>query len=78
MSQSTRRAPGRPKKAQTESAQPTAVAKQKAPKIKRKDVDDKAVAQVYEIPKGGGVAYMIPQRGVTVYDSEKDTVREMR
>lgn len=78
MSQSTRRAPGRPKKAQTESAQPTAVAKQKTPKIKRKELDDKAVAQVYEIPKGGGVAYMIPQRGVTVYDSEKDTVREMR
>lgn len=78
MSQSTRRAPGRPKKAQTEAAQPTAVAKQKTPKIKRKELDDKAVAKVYEIPKGGGVAYMIPQRGVTVYDSEKDTVREMR
>ena len=78
MSQSTRRAPGRPKKTQVEAVQPTAVPKTKTPKIKRKEKDDKVVARVYEIPKGGGVAYMIPQRGVTVYDSDKDTVREMR
>jgi len=80
MSQTTRRAPGRPKKAQKEAnALPaTAVPTVKTPKIKRKEVDEKAIAKVYEIPRGGGVAYMIPQRGVTVYDPEKDTVREMR
>ena len=80
MSQTTRRAPGRPKKAQKEAnALPaTAVPTVKTPKIKRKEVDEKAIAKVYEIPRGGGVAYMIPQRGVTVYDTEKDTVREMR
>jgi hypothetical protein len=80
MSQTTRRAPGRPKKAQTEAnALPaTAIPTVKTPKIKRKERDEKALARVYEIPKGGGVAYMIPQRGITVYDAEKDTVREMR
>ena len=32
----------------------------------------------YEIPKNAGIVYMLPQKGITVYDSEKDTVREMR
>lgn len=32
----------------------------------------------YEIVKGGGIVFMLPQKGVTVYDAEKDTVREMR
>jgi len=32
----------------------------------------------YEIPKSAGIVYMLPQKGITVYDSEKDTVREMR
>lgn len=32
----------------------------------------------YEIPKNAGIVYMLPQKGITVYDAEKDTVREMR
>ena len=32
----------------------------------------------YEIPKNAGIVYMLPQKGITVYDSDKDTVREMR
>ena len=32
----------------------------------------------YEIPKNAGIVYMLPQKGITVYDKEKDTVREMR
>ena len=32
----------------------------------------------FEIIKGGGIAYMLPQKGVTVYDSDKDTIREIR
>ena len=32
----------------------------------------------YEIPKKAGVVFMLPQKGITVYDSENDTVREMR
>ena len=35
-------------------------------------------AKVYQIPANHGIAYMIPQKGVTVYDEENDTVREMR
>ena len=78
MSQSTRRAPGRPKKAQTEvSAAPVAPTPSKKKSSFKRNVDS-YTAKIFEIPSGGGVAYMIPQRGVTVYDSEKDTVREMR
>jgi len=32
----------------------------------------------YEIPKNAGIVYMLPQKGITVYDSDQDTVREMR
>jgi hypothetical protein len=79
MSQTTRRAPGRPKKAQTEAnAIPaTPPPTKKKVSLKRKE-QDPHVARVYEIPKKGGIVYMIPQKGVTVYDSENDTVREMR
>jgi len=79
MSQTTRRAPGRPKKAQTEAnalpATPPPVKKKVS--LKRKE-QDPHVARVYEIPKKAGIVYMIPQKGVTVYDEENDTVREMR
>ncbi|MCW3977586.1 MAG: hypothetical protein NWE77_06605 [Candidatus Bathyarchaeota archaeon] len=79
MSQTTRRAPGRPKKAQTEAnaipATPPPVKKKVS--LKRKE-QDPHVARVYEIPKKAGIVYMIPQKGVTVYDAENDTVREMR
>lgn len=79
MSQTTRRAPGRPKKAQTEAnALPaTPPPAKKKVSLKRKE-QDPHIARVYEIPKKAGIVYMIPQKGVTVYDSENDTVREMR
>jgi hypothetical protein len=32
----------------------------------------------YEIPSRAGVVYMLPQKGVTIYDEAKDTVREIR
>ena len=35
-------------------------------------------AKIYEIPKNHGIAYLIPQKGVTVYDEDNDVVREMR
>lgn len=79
MSQTTRRAPGRPKKAQTEAnALPaTPPPTKKKVSLKRRE-QDPHVARVYEIPKKAGIVYMIPQKGVTVYDAENDTVREMR
>lgn len=77
--QATRRT-GRPKKAQTATTvakeTSTPAAPKKRPKIKREEVVKQH--KEFEIPRGGGVVYMLPQKGVTVYDSEKDTVREIR
>lgn len=33
---------------------------------------------MYRIPRGGGIVYIIQQRGVTVYDEEADSVRSIR
>ena len=77
--QATRRT-GRPKKAQTATTAvketSTPAAPKKRPTIKRKEVVNQN--KEYQILKGGGVVYMLPQKGVTVYDAEKDTVREIR
>tara|TARA_R110002153_G_scaffold21867_12_gene72477 strand:- start:292 stop:1167 length:876 start_codon:yes stop_codon:yes gene_type:complete len=91
MEQEKRRA-GRPKK--TESAPsmvdaveviaeikaPEPVAKKptvkKMPKLKRKESEFQN--KEFEVPRGGGVALMLPQKGVAVFDEEKDTVREIR
>ena len=54
---------------------PKAAPKKKLP-IKRKQ--DVAVHSEYEIQKGAGVVYMLPQKGITVYDEANDTVREVR
>tara|TARA_R100001126_G_scaffold76933_1_gene45730 strand:- start:40 stop:870 length:831 start_codon:yes stop_codon:yes gene_type:complete len=78
MSQTTRRAPGRPKKAQTEANAIPATPPPAKKKVSLKRSEPKAEHKIYQIPKGGGVAFMIPQKGITVYDPEKDTVREMR
>ncbi len=32
----------------------------------------------YTIPKGGGIVYMLSSKGITVYDEEKNQVREIR
>lgn len=80
--QATRRT-GRPKKAETATpvAEPKSTpaapkAKAKKPAIKRKEAVQ--VNKEFEIPRNGGVVFMLPQKGVTVYDSEKDTIREIR
>lgn len=75
MSQQTKRAPGRPKKAV--AAEPPAAPKKptKAPILQRKEDFRHCV---YEIPSGGGIAYLIQQRGITVYDEVKNTVRQIR
>ena len=43
--------------------------------IQKKKVDE---ARVYEIPKGGGVVFMLQSKGITMYDEETQGVREMR
>lgn len=78
MTQQARRA-GRPKKATDEAVidAPSleTKAKKKAP-ILRKEVELEHT--MWEIPKGGGIAFMIQQRGITVFDKEKDAIRQMR
>ena len=77
MSEQVKRSPGRPKKVVAE-AKPEV--KTSTPK-KTKTVQRKKKApshRVYQIKKGGGIVYMLPSKGITVYDEEKGTVREMR
>mgnify|MGYP003123338214 FL=1 len=77
-----RRAPGRPKKAETvANAQPAMPAVEPPAKTKKRTIKRKEVVnenKEYKIRKGGGVVYMLPQKGVTVYDEANDTVREIR
>ena len=88
MSQTTRRASGRPK-AQPKTVQETVVEtpvmeapvkQQTVKKVTRNIKRKETILQhaEYEIPKNAGIVYMLPQKGITVYDSELDTVREMR
>lgn len=67
----TKRSPGRPKAAASKPAAP------KKRIIKRKEIKDAGNSE-YEIIRGGGVVFMLPQKGVTVFDKEQGTVREMR
>ena len=55
---------------------PKAAPKKKKLPIKRKE--EVTVHSEYEIQKGAGVVYMLPQKGITVYDEANDTVREVR
>lgn len=87
MATQTKKAPGRPKKVQPEpeklqqfegtpirNSVPDTPLKKKFIKRKEKVNQNKE----YEVVKGGGVAFMLPQKGVTVYDEAKNTVREIR
>mgnify|MGYP003133045220 FL=1 len=81
----TRRAPERPKAtkvAEPVMVQETVVMEPKAaPKPKKRTIkrQDKQVHNCeFEIIKGGGIVFMLPQKGVTIYDKEKDTIREIR
>lgn len=72
MTTETKKAPGRPPK-----DQPVAEAtSNKRPAIKRKEQVNQN--KEFEIPKNAGVVFLLPQKGVTVYDTEQDTVREIR
>ena len=79
MTTQTKKSPGRPKKvqpvAETPAHSPTAPKKTK-PAIRRKEKINSN--KEFEIPRNGGVVYLLPQKGVTVYDEEVDSVREIR
>lgn len=70
-----KRSPGRPK-APAAAATATAPAAPKKRTIKRKEKLSTTVE--YEIPSRAGVVYMLPQKGITVFDEENNTVREIR
>jgi len=79
MNTPTKKAPGRPKKvqpvAETPVSPPTAP-KKKKPVIRRKEQVNQH--KEFEIVKGGGIVFLLPQKGVTIYDEESDSVREIR
>ena len=69
MAQQTRRAPGRPKKNQeTAVAEAPAIEKKvtKRPPIVRNENPNER--KEFEVMNGGGIVYMLPQQGETVYD----------
>ena len=79
--QATKRRAGRPKKAETVESNVPPVQSPSKPKPKTRTIKRREEAKEhkeYEIMTGGGVVYMLPQKGVTVYDKENDTVREIR
>ena len=82
MTKQTRRAPERPK-AQVENATvESPVVEVTASKPKKKNIikrkEDSTTHVEFEIPSRAGVVYMLPQKGVTIFDSDNDTVREIR
>ena len=70
-----KRSPGRPK-TQPAAATAPAPAAPKKRSIKRQEKLSTTVE--YEIPSRAGVVYMLPQKGITVFDEENNTVREIR
>ena len=58
------------------ASKPAPKAAPKKRTIKRQENLTKTVE--YEIPRRAGVVYMLPQKGVTVYDPVQNTVREIR
>ena len=74
MTQTAKRPVGRPKKA----AQPAAESSNRKTTVVRKEKPVNTNVE-YEIPNGkGGIVTMIPMKGVTIYDEDQDTVREIR
>ena len=94
MTTQTKKSPGRPKKTQEKpkqvEVQPERLEKFKGTSI-RGGLDDAPIKKKfikrkereeqnkeYEVVKGGGIVFMLPQKGVTVYDEKNNTVREIR
>ena len=82
MTKQTRRAPERPKAQVEDATIESPVMEVTASKPKKKNIikrkEDSSTHVEFEIPSRAGVVYMLPQKGVTIFDSENDTVREIR
>ena len=82
MAQQTRRAPGRPKKADTQPAAPVVVAEAPKPKAKKsisiKQNIQEETSCAYQALKHKGVAFMLMTKEIRVYDKESDSIRIAR
>ena len=82
MTKQTRRAPERPKAQVDDATIESPVMEVTASKPKKKNIikrkEDSTTHVEFEIPSRAGVVYMLPQKGVTIFDSDNDTVREIR
>ena len=82
MTKQTRTAPERPKAQVEDATIESPVMEVTASKPKKKNIikrkEDSTTHVEFEIPSRAGVVYMLPQKGVTIFDSENDTVREIR
>ena len=76
MSTNTKRAPGRPKKSPVQS-QPKATESVAEQELKYVEPKRKIMGWSFEA-KRGGIAFMIPQKNITVFDKERGQVREIR
>ena len=77
MTETAKRPVGRPRKTATAEVKPAA--KPKATKktvVRKQDTPNKNTE--FEIIGSAGIVTMLPQKGVTVYDEESDSVREIR
>lgn len=86
MSTTTKKAPGRPKKAQEKTAveQPVASVPFSSPTpsrsespVKYREPKAKNLGTAFQAIKGG-IVYMLPQSGITVFDEKENKVREIR
>lgn len=86
MSTTTKRTPGRPKKfPESQAAQPavesvpfsTPTPKEPAQAVKYREPQQKSLGAVFQAVKGG-ITYMLPQAGITIFDEETNRVREIR
>ena len=75
MAQQTRRAPGRPKKAEPKVETAVKTESVKKPSFIREETNRRAE---FKVIGGGGIVYMLPQQGETVYDESTNSIREIR
>ena len=65
---------GRPAK----KAAPTVQEQPETPKFQVKQKIEENKTLEYKLTRGGGAVYMMHQKGITVYDKKRDTIREIR
>ena len=76
MSTTTKKAPGRPKKAPANTPVETTVKKVES-SIKYKEPEPHNFGYTFQAIKGG-IVFMLPQSGITIFDENQNRVREIR